>query len=384
MRVYLDHNASSPLRPEAREAMIQAADAAGNPSSAHAEGRRARALIEAAREKVGALAGAAADRIVFTSGATEANVMALSPGWLKHDKAKLFVSAIEHASVLQGGRFAADAIERLPVGGDGVIDLDEARRRLRAHCSGPGSSPFLVSLMLANNETGALQPVAELAAIVHELGGLLHTDAVQAAGRTPLRAARLGVDLASLSAHKIGGPRGCGALVVVNETLHDPTALIRGGGQERGARGGTENLCGIAGFGAAAACAAGEAGGGGMAALRDGLEAELLRISPDVVIFSRHVARTPNVACFAVPGMSAGLTVIAFDLAGVAISAGSACASGKMKRSSVIEAMGAGQGLASASLRVSLGWNTTEADVAWFLQVWRETYERFKARAPAA
>jgi cysteine desulfurase len=400
-RVYLDHNASSPLRPEAREAMVEAmgltaSASAGNPSSVHAEGRRARALIEDAREKVAALAGAAPGRVAFTSGGSEANAMALSPGWFKHDNSKrdnpkAFVFAIEHASVLQGGRFAAADVSRLPVTEDGLADLDEARRQLQAHRAA-SDAPFLVSLMLANNETGAIQPVTQLAAIAHELGGVVHTDAIQAAGKTPLDARSLGADLITLSAHKIGGPVGVGALIQVNEALHERSPLLRGGGQERGVRSGTENIYGIVGFGAAAACAIptltpGEGEQARIKALRDGLEKELLRISPDAVIFSRNVARTPNTTCFAVAGMKAETTVIAFDLKGVAISAGSACSSGKARRSHVIEAMRGGEegaSLATAALRVSLGWSATTEDVAQFLRVWAETYERFKAQTTAA
>jgi cysteine desulfurase len=407
-RAYLDHNASSPLRPEAREAMVEAmaltaSSAAGNPSSVHAEGRRARALIEDAREKVAALAGAAVSRVIFTSGGSEANAMALSPGWFKCDNPKrdnpkayapkAFVSAIEHASVLQGGRFAAADVSRLPVTEDGVVDLDEARRQFQAHRDA-SDAPFLVSLMLANNETGAIQPVTQLAAIAHELGGIVHTDAVQAAGKillpgkALLDAQSLGADLITLSAHKIGGPAGVGALIQVNETLHERSPLLRGGGQERGVRSGTENMYGIVGFGAAAACAiptltSGEGEQARVAALRDRLENELLRISPEAVIFARNAARTPNTTCFAVAGMKAETVVISFDLNGVAISAGSACSSGKARRSPVIEAMRGGEdgaALATAALRVSLGWSATTEDVAQFLRVWGETYERFKSR----
>jgi cysteine desulfurase len=401
-RVYLDHNASSPLRPEARDAMTAALNLVGNPSSVHAEGRRARALIEDAREKVAALCGVAPGRVIFTSGGSEANAMALSPGWFarsqpQKEAPKAFLSSIEHPSVAQGGRFAAERVERLPVTADGVLDLGEARRRLQSHGEASGGAPFLVSLMLANNETGAIQPVAELAAIAHELGGLLHTDAVQAAGKIPLGpiapgagAGRSAADLMSLSAHKIGGPMGAGALVVVNEALHDAEPLLRGGGQERGSRAGTENLLGIVGFGAAAeACVAravtpADGESARIQGLRDCLEAELLRISPEAVIFARNVARTPNTTCVAVAGMRAETTVIAFDLKGIAISAGSACASGKVRSSHVLEAMAAAPSLTLAALRVSLGWSATSEDVAQFLQVWHEAYNRFKSQTKAA
>lgn len=390
-RIYLDHNASSPLRPEARAAMSEAmelvaAGGAANPSSPHTEGRKARALIEDAREQVAALVGVPAERVIFTSGGTEANAMALSPGWLKRDCVRAFVSAIEHPSVAHGGRFDASSVERLPVTSDGVVALDEARRRLEAHRDETEGAPFLVSLMLANNETGALQPVAELAAIAHDLGGLLHTDAIQAAGKVPLHFLSQGAGLVSLSAHKIGGPAGVGALVVADPALHDPSPLLRGGGQERGARAGTENLLGVVGFGAAAAACAAQAQAerDRVEMLRDRLETELLRISPDAVIFAGNVARTPNTTCFAISGISAETCVISFDIRGIAISAGAACSSGKVKRSPTVEAMGAPPELSQASLRVSLGWNSTSDDVAQFLQVWRETYDRFKANVKAA
>lgn len=396
LRAYLDHNATSPLRPEARDAMaeaarLMAAGALGNPSSPHAEGRRARAMIEDAREQVAALAEVPSARVVFTGGGTEANAMALSPGWLKggwthsDGSARLFVSAIEHPSVAQGGRFGPDYVERLPVTADGVLALDEARRRLEAHAA-TAKTPFLVSLMLANNETGAIQPVSGLAAVARELGGVLHADAIQAAGKTPLRRLSQGASLISLSAHKIGGPPGVGALVVADPALHEPSPMLRGGGQERGARAGTENLLGVVGFGAAAAACVAQSPveRARVETLRDGLEKELLRISPEVVIFSRNVARTPNTSCAAIPGMSAETAVMYFDINGISISAGSACSSGKVRRSPVIEAMGASPDLSRAALRISLGWNTTSDEVARFLLVWRETYERFKASTRAA
>lgn len=384
-RAYLDHNATSPLRPVAREAMVEALGLTGNASSVHAEGRQARAAVEMAREQVAALAGCAPRQVVFTSGGTEANVMALSPGWFASEReVRLFVSGVEHASVLAGGRFGAGDVERLPVGPDGVADVEVARTRLAAWRETSGGAPFMVSLMLANNETGVVQPVAAVAALVRELGGLMHTDAVQAAGKIAVDAAALGVDLLTLSAHKFGGPKGAGALVVCRDGL-PVTPLMKGGGQERGYRAGTENVAAIAGAGAAASAAARDTElFAKLANLRDGMETEIVRAAPDAVFIGRTAARLPNTSCFAVPGMDAETLVIALDLAGVAVSAGSACSSGKVERSSVLEAMGLGPALAKAAIRVSLGWNTTGSEIERFLAAWKAVYGRHAARRTAA
>jgi cysteine desulfurase len=381
-RAYLDHNASSPLRPEAMEAIITALAGAGNASSVHREGRQARALIEAAREEVAALAGVTPGQIVFTSGGTEANVMALSPAWLAEEgRAKLFVSPIEHPSVLKGGQFAAEDIELLPADRDGVIEYEAVEERLR-QCD----RPFMVSLMLANNETGVIQPVEALAGVIHALGGILHCDAVQAAGKLSLEASARSADLISISAHKFGGPKGAGALVLANGRLGFARPLMSGGGQERGYRAGTENVAAIAGFGVAAAVAKRELPeqAARLGALRQGLEAELARIASDVVIFSRDAERIPNTTSFAVAGMSAETLLMAFDLEGVALSAGSACSSGKVERSHVLAAMGISPELAGAAIRVSLGWNTTQRDADQFGAAWQRIYSKFQERRRAA
>ncbi len=381
-RAYLDHNASSPLRPEAMEAIITALAGAGNASSVHREGRQARALIEAAREEVAALAGVTPGQIVFTSGGTEANVMALSPAWLAEGgRAKLFVSPVEHPSVLNGGQFAAEDIELLPVDRDGVIEYEAVEERLRQ-----GDRPFMVSLMLANNETGVIQPVEALAGVIHALGGILHCDAVQAAGKLSLEASARSADLISISAHKFGGPKGAGALVLANGRLGFARPLMSGGGQERGYRAGTENVAAIAGFGVAAAVAKRELPeqAARLSALRQGLEAELARIASDVVIFSRDAERIPNTTCFAVAGMSAETLLMAFDLEGVALSAGSACSSGKVERSHVLAAMGIPPEMAGAAVRVSLGWNTTQRDADQFGAAWQRIYSKFQERRRAA
>ncbi len=381
-RAYLDHNASSPLRPEAMEAIITALAGAGNASSVHREGRQARALVEAAREEVAALAGVTPGQIVFTSGGTEANVMALSPAWLGGGRGgKLFVSAVEHPSVLKGGQFDGADIELLPVDRDGIVEFEDAEERLRA-CEGP----FMVSAMLANNETGAIQPVEALAGVVHALGGVLHCDAVQAAGKLSLEAVARSADLISISAHKFGGPKGAGALVLANGGLGFARPLLSGGGQERGYRAGTENVAAIAGFGVAAAVARREQPdyAARVGALREALEAELVRLGPDVVIFSRQAERIANTTCFAVAGMSAETLLMAFDLEGVSVSAGSACSSGKVERSHVLTAMGIAPELTAAAVRVSLGWNSSERDAQQFAAAWQRIYSKFQERRRAA
>jgi cysteine desulfurase len=374
-RVYLDWNATAPLRPAVRSAMESALDVVGNPSSVHGEGRAARRLIEEAREQVARLVGARAGDVVFTSGGTEANMLALSPAIAvaggKAPRDRLVISAIEHPSVRSGGRFPSDLIDDIPVRADGRVDLAALAQRLddlrRAGVRRP-----LVSLMLANNETGVLQPVSEAAHVVHETGGLLHVDAVQGPGRVPVDMAALGADLLTLSAHKLGGPKGVGALVHRNDDLHFTDPLIKGGGQERGLRAGTENPAAIAAFGAAAAVAARDLAPerAHMAALRDRLEARLDAITPESVVFGANAERLPNTTLFAVPGIKAETAVIALDLAGIAVSSGAACSSGKVQPSHVLAAMGVSPALAGGAIRLSLGWSTSESDIESFLNAW--------------
>jgi cysteine desulfurase len=368
-RVYLDWNATTPLRPEARAAMVAAWDLSGNPSSVHAEGRRARRLMEEARAALAGAVGALPRNVVFTSGGTEANALALVPGLHRgagQRAVRLLVSAIEHTSVLEGGRFSADAVSRIRVTRSGVVDLDHLRELL---ASGP---PALVSIMAANNETGVVQPVAEAAEIVHEAGGALHVDAIQAFGKILFNINDMGADLVSLSAHKIGGPKGVGALVLA-EGLSDLKPLLRGGGQERSQRAGTENVGGIAGFGAAAGAAmeALEADTRRMENLRNRLETGLRHV-PGAIVFSEDAPRLPNTTLFTAPGMRAETAVIGFDLAGIAVSSGSACSSGKVQPSHVLEAMGFDPKLAQGAVRLSLGWSTSEADIDCCLQGWRK------------
>ena len=361
-RSYLDHNATAPVRPEVVDACARALSL-GNPSSVHAEGRAARAAVEAARAQVAAFVGAEPKNVIFTSGGTEANNLALSPALRRTGgppPTRLLVGGTEHASVLDGHRFPANAAEPIPVDGDGVVDLAWLEARLR-------DGPALASIQVANSETGVIQPVAAAAALVRAAGGLLHADAVQAAGRIPLDIAALGADLVTLSAHKLGGPKGVGALVVASDAIL-LDRLVRGGGQERGQRGGTENISGIVGFGAAAqaAGAAVAAEGARLRALRDACEAAVRRLAPAAVVFGEGAERLSNTLCFAVPGVKAETALIAFDLAGVAVSSGSACSSGKVGRSHVLAAMGVPPALAEGAIRVSFGWSSAEEDVARF------------------
>jgi cysteine desulfurase len=368
-RVYLDWNATTPLRREAREAMAAAWDLSGNPSSVHAEGRVARRLVEEARAAISGAVGALPRNLVFTSGGTEANALALTPGLRRASGLpvkRLVVSAIEHASVLAGGRFPIEAIGTVGVTSSGVLDLDGLRAMLDA---GP---PALVSVMLANNETGALQPVAEAAEMVHAAGGLLHVDAIQAFGKIPFDINLLNADMVTLSGHKVGGPKGAGA-VVLAEGLLGFEPLLRGGGQELGRRAGTENVAGIAGFGAAAKIAMGALAGDAirLKSLRNRLE-DGLRETRDVIVFSDDVPRLPNTTLFTVPGLKAETAVIGFDLAGIAVSSGSACSSGKVQPSHVLEAMGFGPEIAQGAVRLSLGWSTSTADVDHCIEAWRK------------
>jgi cysteine desulfurase len=359
-RAYFDWNATAPLRREARAAMVAALGLTGNASSVHAEGRTARRLVEEARAQIADLAGTEAKKVTFTSGATEANMLALTPaieiGGRKSLRDRLFVSAVEHPSVRSGGRFPAEMVEELPVTGDGVVDLHALRSAI-ARAERP-----LISVMLANNETGVIQPIADIAAIVHAANGVLHVDAVQGPGRIDCRIGDLGADLMSLSAHKLGGPQGAGALIRRGD-IHIAEPLIKGGGQERGLRAGTENVAAIAGFGAAAAEAAKQADAERMTVLRDRVEAGLKKAMPEAAIFGESAPRLPNTTLFAVPGMKAETAIIAFDLNGIAVSSGSACSSGKVQPSQVLAAMGVELSLAQGAVRVSLGWSTSDREV---------------------
>ncbi|MEI9993220.1 MAG: cysteine desulfurase family protein [Rhizomicrobium sp.] len=354
---YLDHNATSPLRPEARAAVERALAVGGNPSSVHGAGRAARALVEAARDQVAALAGARAQDVIFTGGGSEANALALWGAVQGAAEAgaritRLFVSAVEHDSILANACAIAERVpgirlEYVPVAADGAVDLEAFRVLLRE-----GKGRALVAVMAANNETGVIQPLAEVARLMAEHESYLFVDAIQAAGKIDLPSAHY----LTLSAHKLGGPQGIGALVVREGAPLAP--LILGGGQERGQRAGTENVAGIAGFGAAAAAATPLS-----SLLRDRFEAELRTVVPDAVVFGAAAPRLPNTSNFALPGIAAETAVMALDLDGVMVSSGSACSSGKVRSSHVLKAMGVSDALAASALRVSFGWNSPEADV---------------------
>lgn len=363
-RTYLDYNATAPLLPEAREAAIQAFDLAGNASSVHAEGREARALVESARDSVAALLGAKSSEVVFTCGATEANNWVLSAGW-----ETVFVAGIEHESVLAPASTGRSELIDVPVGSDGVAAVG-----LLADASTPPGetgSKVLVSLQMANNETGVLQPVAEMVRLAGAHGWSSHTDATQAVGRVPVDFAALGLDYLSMSGHKIGAPKGVGVLVIRDGA--ELASFMKGGGQERRRRAGTENIAAIAGLGAAASVARQSlARVEEIRRLRDRLEAGVRSVTPDALIIGGEAPRICNTSCLALPGKSAPSLLIKLDLAGIAVGAGSACSSGKIGGSHVMQAMGIEPAIAEAAIRVSLGWDSTMDDVDAFLSAWTQ------------
>jgi cysteine desulfurase len=383
-RTYLDANAGTPLLEEARDAVASALGSA-NASSVHQEGRRSRELIEAARREVALSVGAAAENVIFTSGATEAAALALSPlfrsgtEWIR--LGHLYVGATEHPCVLAGGRLGPDRVTRLPVHRSGVIDLNALEHALDLHDRSAG--PPLVALMLANNETGVIHPVAEAARLTHARGGYLLCDAVQGLGRIPIEIAALGADFLMLSAHKIGGPQGAGALVLA-QGAPQPGPLLTGGGQERFTRAGTENVAAIVGFGVVARLAGHHLRGvDRITALRDRLEREFLAVAPEAHVVGIGAERLGNTMLAVTPGLSAETLIIAFDLEGVAVSAGSACSSGKVAGSHVLEAMGEDAAAARSSIRVSLPASAEDADVERFSGAWRAIHARMSRRQAA-
>lgn len=384
-RIYLDWNATAPLLEAARSVMVDALALTGNPNSVHAEGRAARAVIETARREVAALVGASAANVIFTAGATEAANLVLTPsfrmGQAPLSIGRLYVSAIEHPAVREGGRFAPEQISEIPVTPAGLTNLETLERLLSAHDASTGLP--LVAVMAVNNETGIIQPIREAAQIVHRHGGLLLVDAVQAVGRIPLDLQEIGADFLVLSAHKLGGPKGAGALIARGETLM-PAPLIRGGGQEKGHRAGTENVAAIAGFGAAAAWARTglEARNATIGALRDRLEQGMRSAAPDLVIHGEGIVRVANTSFFTLPGLKAETGQIAFDLEGVALSAGAACSSGKLGASHVLTAMG--QDARTGALRISLGVTTTEDEIDRTVEIFAKIAGRRKFSGEAA
>ncbi len=384
-RIYMDWNATAPLLPAAREACLDALDLLGNPSSVHGEGRKIRTLIENARRDVAALCGTAAANVTFTSGATEAANWVLTPdfrmGKTPLTIGHLYFSAVEHPAVREGGRFGKADVSEIAVTPAGTIDLAALEAALTAHDRQSGLP--MVAVMLVNNETGIVQPIEEVSRLVKAAGGVLVVDAVQAAGRLPLSIEALGADFLILSSHKIGGPKGVGALVARGEILM-PSALIRGGGQEKGHRSGTENPAAIAGFGAAARLAADNLEGrmAGVSVLRDRLEAAMIAAAPDVIIHGRDGARIGNTCFFTLPGLKSETGQIAFDLEGVALSAGSACSSGKVGQSYVLSAMG--HDPRHGALRISIGPSTTKMEIDRCVEVFTRVASRRRLSGAAA
>ena len=361
-RIYLDHNATAKIRPEVIDALTSAMVSVGNASSVHGAGRNARNLVEKARGQVATLIGAEFDQVVFTSGGTEANNQVMQPC----DPSRTFVSAVEHPAVLD----ACPRAQRVPVDSDGVLDLSALESMLEKT-----ENPQMVALMLANNETGVFQPVARAAEIAHHYGALIHCDAVQAVGKVPVNFNALGVDTMAMTAHKFGGPQGIGALVIrTPESVH---CLMRGGGQERGLRGGTESVAHIIALGRAAEISLERMDEyTDIADLRDQMEARLTEATPGIKIFGVRARRLPNTSKLLMPGVSSETQVISFDLAGIEVSAGSACSAGRIEPPYVLTAMGVPDEDALCALRVSLGWDTSEADIDRFLVEWRRIVER--------
>jgi len=355
---YLDHNASAPLLEAARKAVLAAMDVEGNASSVHKNGRTLRAMVQTARRQVAGLVGTEPDHVVFTSGATEAAATLLTPDWSMGRSpltmGHLYVGAADHPCLLAGGRFASERVTRVGVGPDGVLDLESLKKRLAAHDKASGLP--LVAVHWVNNETGVIQPVNEISAIVRAAGGVLILDAVQALGRIPVDLSAGLADFLILSSHKIGGPKGVGAMAGSSDLMM-PLPLITGGGQERGHRGGTESPALIAGFGAAAeAAAAGLNSFSELSDLRDRFEAGLRHLAPDIVVHGAGAPRVANTSFFSVPGIKAETLAIGLDLGGFAVSSGSACSSGKVGKSHVLEAMGVAG--AEGAIRVSFGPGT--------------------------
>lgn len=384
-RTYMDWNATAPLLPAVRDALVSALEMSGNPSSVHKEGRAVRAAIESARRDVAALVGAKASHVVFTSGATEAANLVLSPlfkmGRASLNIDHLYVSAIEHPALREGGRFERSNVTEVPVTHQGLVDLTALEALLAGHDAASGLP--MVAVMLVNNETGVIQPVEEAAKLVHAAGGLMVVDAVQAVGRIPVDIEALGADFLIVSSHKIGGPKGVGALISRGEVMM-PKPLIHGGGQEKGHRSGTENTLAILGFGVAATEAAQrlDTESERLAGLRMQLENAMRAAAPDVIIHGADVQRVANTTFFTLPGLKSETGQIAFDIEGVALSAGSACSSGKVGESHVLTAMGHDPKL--GALRISLGHATTEDDIEKAITAFAKIAGRRKLSGQAA
>lgn len=375
-RTYLDYNASAPLTAKAQEALLIAIQESGNPSSVHFEGRNARKMVEAARNQLCAALGVTQNQVVFTSGATEAAMMALSPsiraGGKEIKLSKLFVGATEHPCILSGGRFSPEQIETLPVFESGLLDLNALEKQLAEH--DPSTGAAMVSVMLANNETGIIQPISKIAELTSQYDAFLTVDAVQALGKIDFDFPALGAHFVILSSHKIGGPKGAGALILGSSSI-SPSQMFKGGGQENFQRAGTENTAAIAGFGVAVSEIAKNLPlRPKVSGLRDLIETDIRTICMDAgnkagvpVFFSSAEERLPNTSCFAIPGVKAETALISLDLAGISVSSGSACSSGKVKSSHVLKAMGIDDDLAECALRISTGYDTNNEDAEKFL-----------------
>ena len=373
---YLDYNATAPVRPEVVSAVTSVLGSSGNPSSVHSDGRDARARIESARENIARLVGAASGTVIFTSGGTEANNLALRGSAIQGRH--LVVSAVEHDSVLNISRSVPDRSSLIPVNRDGILDLETLSDEL-----GHLPDRAMVSVMLANNETGIIQPIAKIAEIAKAHGAIIHCDGVQGPGKISVDLSELGADMMTFSAHKFGGPQGVGALVI-REGAELPGALVSGGGQERGQRAGTENVPGIVGFGAAAAGVISDSAEmGRIAALRDKLETEVCALKANAFVIGMNAPRLPNTSCIVMPGVSAETQVMSLDLAGVRVSAGAACSSGKVSSSHVLEAMGLPENQSGSAIRVSLGWASQAEDVECFVEAWQALYRRLGNRSAA-
>ena len=370
---YLDYNATAPVRPEVSAAISFALDYPGNPSSVHLSGREARSRVESAREEVARLVGVSPGGVVFTSGGTEANNLVLQNS--ARQNRHVFASAIEHDSILNVLPALQNGATLIPVGVEGLVDVDALAEQL-----GKNSGPALVSIMLANNETGVIQPVRQGAEIAKDHGAVVHCDAVQGPGKVAVSIADLGVDWLTISAHKFGGPQGIGALIVGDES-ETPTAMLFGGGQERGRRSGTENVPGIVGFDEAAKCVASiRDESQRVRALRDRLENEIQAAADGVVIVGETAPRLPNTSCIVMPGVPAETQVMSLDLEGVKVSAGAACSSGKVSASHVLKAMGLPDEQAGSAIRVSLGWASGAEDVDQFVAAWTKLRQRLDDR----
>jgi cysteine desulfurase len=365
--IYLDYNATAPLRAEVKAALTESFELFGNPSSIHSYGRKARHIVEETRETIASALDIAAAQVIFTSGGTEANNLALK-GFFPGQEHTIFISALEHESIKK----AAPDAYHIPVTLEGTVNC-EALAHLLRECRLNFTGPLLVSVMLANNETGVIQPLDKIAAIAKTYDAYVHCDAVQAFGKIPCSMKALGVDTLSVSAHKLGGPKGVGALAVSERFTLYPSLV--GGGQERRLRAGTENVLGIVGFGAAVRANCQEEWQL-LTSIRDSLENQIQAFSAQPLIFGRQAPRLPNTSCIRMPDMDAELQLMAFDLAGIAVSAGSACSSGRIEASEALIAMGVDRKHAQQAIRVSLGWNTDAAEIKSFIRTWQQLYEK--------